>query len=323
MSNNILAITTAEDPHVDMVSDKLKDRGSILIYDPNKFPEDTDITISFINGNHSVISEGRVLSDVRSVWFRKPKYLKPSDQPVENEFRAFTQEAYELGSKAIYDLLRNKFWMSPFRNILSAGNKMLQLELAQEVGFNVPATVLTNNPNDVMTFRNEFGQIVAKSLNFHPVQLEDGNLYGFYTTSISPKDDVDFSGLALAPTIFQQEILDKVDVRVTIVGNEIFPCLIRPTKRKSTAVDWREGIMTDEVEYTAFPEFPENMRLLCIQMVKKLGLTFSAMEFVIDKDGKYWFIENNPNGQWAFIEDETGMPISESIAELLWKSGKR
>jgi hypothetical protein len=320
--SDILAITTPEDPHVDMVEEKLGGNEKIWIYDPSKFPDDTNITFYFDGEEMAIHSEGRNLNEVRSVWFRKPKYLKPDEHDVPPEYMEFTHDAYEYGVKALYDLLRDKFWMSPFRSIMTANNKVLQLELAREVGFSVPATMLTNNPSDAISFRDEFQYIVAKSLAFSPVKVGD-DLYSFYTTRISPDNEIDFSGLPVSPTLFQEEVQDKIDVRVTIVGDEIFPCLIRPTKSVEGEVDWREGIMSDEVSYQVFHDFPEEMASKCVEMVQKLGLSFSAMEFALDSEGNYWFIENNPNGQWAFIEEETGMPIAESIAELLWKGGKR
>jgi len=51
-----------------------------------------------------------------------------------------------------------------------------------------------------------------------------------------------------------------------------------------------------------------------------LGLTFSAIDFVVDSKGVYWFLENNPNGQWAFVEQETGQQMGKALAELLTSS---
>jgi glutathione synthase/RimK-type ligase-like ATP-grasp enzyme len=51
-------------------------------------------------------------------------------------------------------------------------------------------------------------------------------------------------------------------------------------------------------------------------MIKHLGLRFGAFDFVLDHSMNYWFLEVNPNGQWAFIERETGIPISKAIADL-------
>jgi hypothetical protein len=51
-------------------------------------------------------------------------------------------------------------------------------------------------------------------------------------------------------------------------------------------------------------------------LVKRLGLRFAAMDFVVTPDGEWWF-QCNPNGQWAWIEAETALPITAALADAL------
>ncbi len=44
---------------------------------------------------------------------------------------------------------------------------------------------------------------------------------------------------------------------------------------------------------------------------------FAALDFIVDPDDQWWFLECNPNGQWAWIEEETGLPISSALADAL------
>jgi hypothetical protein len=44
---------------------------------------------------------------------------------------------------------------------------------------------------------------------------------------------------------------------------------------------------------------------------------YGAFDFSIDRDGGWWFLECNPNGQWGFITEATGIPIASAIADLL------
>jgi glutathione synthase/RimK-type ligase-like ATP-grasp enzyme len=55
----------------------------------------------------------------------------------------------------------------------------------------------------------------------------------------------------------------------------------------------------------------------------KLGLNFGAVDMILTPDGRYVFLEINPNGQWGWVEDLTGMPISEEIIGLLTQSSKK
>lgn len=49
----------------------------------------------------------------------------------------------------------------------------------------------------------------------------------------------------------------------------------------------------------------------------ELGLSYGAIDFVLTPDNNYIFLEINPNGQWAWIENETGLNISDSIINEL------
>lgn len=41
------------------------------------------------------------------------------------------------------------------------------------------------------------------------------------------------------------------------------------------------------------------------------------LDLCLDQDGNYYWIELNPNGQWGWLEDEAGIPLTASFADLL------
>lgn len=58
-------------------------------------------------------------------------------------------------------------------------------------------------------------------------------------------------------------------------------------------------------------------------MLFRLGLRFAAMDFAVDPDGGWWFLEANPNGRWAWIERETATPIAAAVADALQGRAER
>jgi len=56
---------------------------------------------------------------------------------------------------------------------------------------------------------------------------------------------------------------------------------------------------------------------LCIRLVERLGLCYGAIDMILTPDGRYVFLEINPSGQYAWIEMQTGLPISAAICDLL------
>lgn len=47
------------------------------------------------------------------------------------------------------------------------------------------------------------------------------------------------------------------------------------------------------------------------------GLLFGAFDFSVTPNGEWWFLECNPNGAWAWIEDRVQLPIANALADLL------
>ena len=80
-------------------------------------------------------------------------------------------------------------------------------------------------------------------------------------------------------------------------------------------IDWRQGYDSG----LRLSEFilPETIKDKCLALVHALGLNFGCIDLIVRPDGEYVFLECNPNGQWLWVELQTGMKISESIARFL------
>lgn len=115
-----------------------------------------------------------------------------------------------------------------------------------------------------------------------------------------------------APISFQEYIADKIDLRVTVVRDKVFPVTVTD-RGKAIPGDWRltekEALEYDDVE------FPPGLADLCIQYLKELGLEYGAFDFAF-AHGKYYFIEMNPTGEWGWLSTPRRR-IDVAIAEAL------
>ena len=59
------------------------------------------------------------------------------------------------------------------------------------------------------------------------------------------------------------------------------------------------------------------------RLMEDLGLAFAAIDFRRDADGRWWFLDLNPAGQWRFVERRTLQPITAALAALLARGGIR
>lgn len=101
-----------------------------------------------------------------------------------------------------------------------------------------------------------------------------------------------------------------VDVRVTVVGRTLFAAEIH----SGGALDWRRDHR--RLSYRRC-EVPDEIAEGVLALMGRLGLVFAALDFVVNRDGSWVFLEINPNGQWAWIERQTGQPISRALASIL------
>jgi glutathione synthase/RimK-type ligase-like ATP-grasp enzyme len=62
---------------------------------------------------------------------------------------------------------------------------------------------------------------------------------------------------------------------------------------------------------------PPEIESRCIALVERLQLSFGAIDMILTPDGRYVFIEINPNGEYDWIEHKTALPITDAICDLL------
>ena len=120
---------------------------------------------------------------------------------------------------------------------------------------------------------------------------------------------------------FVQEYIDKqFELRITIVGCEVFACKIdsQCMDEDKGKVDWRQGYDYG-LKHEPF-DLPAPVADFCRSFLQEMHLHFGCFDFIVTPDGKYVFLECNPNGQWLWIELLTGQKISEAIAECLIKA---
>ena len=96
------------------------------------------------------------------------------------------------------------------------------------------------------------------------------------------------------------------------MGDNAFSASVDSQSDETTELDWRRKRLQFKTA-----GLPTQIQNLCLKLVKCLGLHFGAIDLIKTPDGKYVFLEINPNGQWVWIENQTGLKISDSVIEFL------
>jgi glutathione synthase/RimK-type ligase-like ATP-grasp enzyme len=120
--------------------------------------------------------------------------------------------------------------------------------------------------------------------------------------------------LSALPATVQPWIDDKVDVRVTVVSNEVFAVEVRGPDAGPIRGDWRK-IKDGSLRYTPVV-LPSDVVRSCLQLTTSLGLCFGAIDLLRIGD-RFLFLEINPTGEWAWLVETANLPIDHAMVKLL------
>jgi hypothetical protein len=250
-------------------------------------------------------------ASVTAGYFRRPGTPNPDPAILDSAERSYSASEWAALLKGLYLRLGPK-WLNAPSAIALAEDKPHQLILARSLGFSVPEVVITNDPPGFEDFVARH-QAVAKPLKHALLDGETEKV--IFTSRLEKAAARDPRAIAAAPMILQREIMKRVDIRVTVVGERVFASAIHSQGAPDSEVDWRRGD-GPRLPHEAV-ELPAAISLRCAELVNSLGLGFGAIDLIHDSDGVYWFLEINPNGQWAWLETRTGQPIAAAIVDAL------
>jgi len=206
-------------------------------------------------------------------------------------------------------------WINNPQRTFDAENRLNQLLLAQNIGFSIPETVITNEMEAAKKFFKKFRKsTIVKVLHHHDVYLNQKS-YRFLTNNIETSHLPKFDEITYAPVIFQKKIENDSEIRITVVNDKTFSCRISTGQEKHNFSDLHK-IKEKELIFSEI-NIGKKMEKLCINLNRKLGLLVSSIDLVQSKNGELFFLEINPIGDWNWIEKHTNLPITKSIFDLM------
>jgi glutathione synthase/RimK-type ligase-like ATP-grasp enzyme len=317
----VCTASTVNDPGIDMVIRAIETRGaSAFRLETDLFPTDLQLTIGWDKKDRLLLSSSEEeidLSKVSSVWIR---HMDTGDKLPDDLDHGHREGARLESDSMIWGLLEclNIFQLDPPESLRRAPYKPRQLQLARELGLEIPRTLITNNPQEVRDFAKTCRHgLIAKMIDGSSVSVEtDQGSSPVYTRHLSAEDFTDLDSLNLCPMIFQELVPKALELRITIVGTRVFVAAVDSAVSTIGADDWRKdkGLVR---EFRPFDHCPEEILERFLVMLDRLGLNFATIDMIVTPDGRYVFLELNTISYFDFVERATGLPISGAIADLL------
>jgi glutathione synthase/RimK-type ligase-like ATP-grasp enzyme len=280
----------------------------VVLLDSSAITQGEDF--SYANGNF--IYQGSSLEEIGG-WFLRfvmsplPPFFRAEDQYV--LFKDWFNEYMHRQECTSFELAMLLSWSArgiPVVNPPENGGvlqiKTFQLDVARQAGLTTPGTLVTNQKARVLEFQKTVGDVVYKP-----------SMGGALCRVLDQSAIQELDSLAASPVIFQENI-KGTGVRVTIVGEEVVSCVRIP----STTLDYRENpayVHGDQIYVTE--HLPEKIKEQSLALMRKCGLFFAGIDFILQEDGRWVFLEANSSPIYLDIERKTHAPITDALADYL------
>ncbi|MFD7456107.1 MULTISPECIES: ATP-grasp ribosomal peptide maturase [unclassified Streptomyces] len=304
----VLVVTEPHDVTADMVISHLNRRAvPVVRFNPADIGAALTLTARFGDGSTGLLrtsSRSVDLDDVRAIYWRRPMWPGfESLSDVDARFAA-AQVRHGLGG-ALYALRGCRWVNHPLRNA-AADYKPVQLEVACRLGFRVPPTLVTNNLDQARQFIHQHGQVVHKTLRWTSYERDGVGL----TSWAEPvrEEELDDT-VSITPHLFQARVDKVADLRVLIVGRRVFAVRIT-----CDLLDWRKDYSSHTYDVV---HLPDRLAGALRTYLDHYGLSSGSFDLAVDRDGEPHWLELNPNGQWGWLEERTGLEMAAAFADLL------
>ena len=321
----ILIISNPDDAHATFIMAKLRERGAAhaCVYH-RQFPAQSRVSVRFVDGKPQAWwrngEQSIDLSTVTAIWYRRAYMPVPDAVVTDPDLRAAITDDCDLFLRDLWGTVDCLTVPAPSLTIRQADMKATQLTVAARLGLDIPETLIGNDPDELLNFyRAHDGAAISKLAS--PALNRDllDPAFVRYTEVISHRDLAHFRAARLGPTIFQAYVPKKLELRVTMIGDQIFPVEIHSQKTRRTQHDWRHY---DHDNTPLHPHvLPAEIEARLRAFLRHFRLQYGAIDMILTPDDRYVFLELNPNGQFLWIEELTGLPMSDALCDLLQSGG--
>lgn len=317
--DTVLVLTQPHDFTADYVIVRLQERGvDVVRFDTGWFPRQSSLTAALDNNGAgmvatmtSAIGKSIDFTRVASIWHRRPRNFEFHDD-LDPDAVAFARGEAMRGLGGVLRSV-DCLWMNHPEKDISASFKPSQLASAAQLGLVIPNTLITNDPHEAKAFLSERpDSTIYKTLSVPHVTSDHYMSTALFTSRITPADLTAIDTVRYTPCLLQEFVRKAFEVRVTIIGDRLFAVSIHAPQPE--VADWRSVMAS--LAYSDY-HLPDAIAERTLSLVRKLGLMFAAIDFAVTPSGEHVFLELNPGGQWAWLEDKTGLPIADAIADCL------
>jgi hypothetical protein len=307
-------LTNSRDETADFLTAKLQELEFRFVrLDTDRLPNTVSLSATHSSSRLVVAGEEYTADSFSHVWLRRPQPLviELSSDRAEN---SHTKQEWSAAIEGWLARIPTYRWINHPAANATASYKIEQLFRASQMGLRVPDTLVTQSSNEATKFYySHDGAIVVKPITSGYIEREDPDKDTvIYTQPVTLERLGLFASCATCPTLLQERINKKQDIRVIIVDEDVHAVALTTAKANTAQpVDVRENNFID-IAYSP-TKLPDVIKALIRDYVRSYNLRFAAIDMAVDDRDRWIFFELNPNGQWAWLDLAGAANIVESF----------
>src|SRR6185503_4110972 len=280
---SILIVTHSNDnDSIARVAEAVSSKGGHTIrFDTDRYPTDVRLTAYYDTSGDERLTltneEGEFdLREVTAVWHRRISFGAHLPAGLDKQLRHASLGETSAAAHGMLASLK-AFRMDHLQHIRHAENKQLQLQVARELGLDIPRTLTTNDPAAARAFANscESG-VITKMLSSFAI-YEEGKELVVFTNRVKPEDLADLSGLSICPATFQELVPKSLEIRVTVVGQRVMSASIDSQVSERAAHDWRRDGVRMLEDWRPY-QLPLEIEEKILRLMDHFSLNYGALD---------------------------------------------
>lgn len=325
----VLIITHSLDNEcIEVVSNKLREYNAVPIrFNVDEYPLQYALSSCYENNEWKVYldykGERVSIHDVSALWYRRSHNLGSGLPAIlEGEFLSSVHGEVRATLFGMLESL-NCFQIGKFSQYRRLDSKEEQMKIASHLGIKIPETCITNNPEEAKRFIRERPKGVISKMQSAFAITRDGIENVVFTNVMKEEDLENIDSLQYCPMQFQEKLEKAVELRVTVVGDQVFSFAIDSQKLENAKLDWRREGVTLLGDWKPY-DLPLEIKEKLLQMMDIYQINYGAIDIIVTPENEYYFLEINSAGEFFWLDRLIDGAISDQIAKvLLGKENRR
>lgn len=193
-------------------------------------------------------------------------------------------------------------------------NRLTTLDLAQKHGFKTPYFEVIANTKHLKNSKLD-NNFVTKAIDNGIYHLIDGKSYYSYT-ELQQKSDFINKEFPIFPSLVMNLIDKKFEIRTFYIEGHFYSMAIFSQTNKQTEVDFRKYSESKPNRNEPF-KLPVEIEEKLDNLFREIGLNTGSVDFIVDKNDDYVFLEINPVGQYGMTSEPCNYNLDDIIAKYL------